>query len=347
VSPYFAILACVISLMITSYYIRNDFFYYLAFLLLTLFAGLRVDVGVDFESYDQMFSLIRMDAAPFSFEPLNILIINIINFLDLGNQFIFIAYSFFIMTGVIFFIKKLSPLKELSLLIFMMIGIFYLSTFNGIRQWAAISMSLFAITRLLEKKYFQTGFALVSAILFHLSAIILLLLPLLLVRWRLKHVVAAIIVCLLFSNIFLYAIQNSQYFLYLDAIRFDQTGNIFFIFFYLVFLLLSLILFKYFSHSSNLSRTQVLLLNMNLASLFVLLLGVVMEIDFLTLMRVNSYFQVQLIVLIPMLLIEIRNCYLRVIGFFLCGTFCVSYFLYTLYSNGAAFQLVPYHMYGF
>lgn len=344
-TPYYVILSSVISLMFVSHYIRSDVFYYLAFLLLTFFAGLRVDVGVDFDSYDQMFSLIRMDDAPFSFEPLNILIINTVVNLGLGNQFIFIIYSLVIMTGVMVFIKKLSPSKELSLIIFMTIGIFYLSTLNGIRQWAAISMTLIAIVKLLDKKYFQTGFAVVAAVLFHFTAIILVLLPLLLFRWRLKYVVLSIIFCLFFADIFLYIIQNSQYFIYLDGLVFKQEGNPLFISGYLIFVVYSLVSLGYFSDSTQLSRTHVFLLNMNLASLFILSVGVVMKIDFLTLMRANSYFQLQLIVLIPVLLFKIKNIYFRSAGVYLCGLFCISYFLYTLLINGYNYQLVPYRMY--
>jgi hypothetical protein len=304
-----------------------------------------VNVGVDFESYDQLFDLMRMDAAPFNFEPLNMAIIYLVNFIGFGNQLIFFIYSILIMSGVYVFIKKFSPFKELSLLIFLTIGIYYFSTLNGIRQWAAVSMFLWVVVKALENKYVQAGFAIFLALLFHLSAIVLLLSPLLFIRWSAKNIIIALVFSFLLSDVLFYVIQNSQYDMYLNDLKFEKNGSIFFLSIYVILLLFPLIFFQYFSSGRRLQKNVVLLLNMNVASIFVLLLGALMGIDFLVLMRVNGYFQIQLIVLIPMLLEEIKNNYLKISAFYCCIVFCISYYFYTLYSNGSTYKLIPYEMY--
>jgi len=345
VIPYEVIFLFVAGGAVLANFVRGNIFYYVNFFLLILFAGLRVNIGVDFESYDQMFDLIRIDAAPFDFEPLNMAIIYLINFIGIGNQFIFLMYSFIIMVGVHFFIQKFSPYEELSLLIFFAIGIYYFSTLNGLRQWAAISMFLMAVVKMAERKWVLSVVLMFAAILFHLSAVILLLSPLLIIRWRFVGVVVALVVCLLVSDLFLFFIQNSKYNLYLDILIFGKEGSSFLLSVYLVCLVVPFVFFRYFSRGVPLSGNTVLLLNMNLASVFVLLLGAFLKIDFLILMRLNSYFQVQLIVLIPMLVVGIKNGYLRFLCAFGCIVFCGVYYFYILCEKGVEYKLVPYEGY--
>ena len=153
--PYFLLLGYLSIFLIFSKNVKSDLFFYLSFFTLTLFSGLRFDVGVDFMSYHQMFEDFKNGNALFLVEPANMMIINIINMLSIDYQVIFFIYSVIIMSGVFYFIKKLSPFKELSILLFVTVGIFYFSTFNGIRQWAAISIGLIAIVKLIEKKHIQ------------------------------------------------------------------------------------------------------------------------------------------------------------------------------------------------
>lgn len=271
------------------------------------------------------------------------LIINIFNDIGVGNQFIFFIYAIINLSGVFYFIKKLSPSKELSLLMFVTIGIFYFSTFNGIRQWAAISMILFAIVKLLDKKYFQTGAFITLAILFHFSAIIILfILPLLLIRWTLLKVIVAVVLSMFFSEFFVYLVENSQYAIYLNGFKFENTGNPFLMAIYELLLISFLISFGYFSASKQLNKSDILLLNMNIVSIFILLVGSVLKIDFLTVMRVNMYFQIQIIILIPRFLQSIKNEKLKFLFLYIGLVFISFYFFYSLYFNGEFYRLIPY-----
>ena len=202
--PYFLLLGYILIFLIFSKRVKSDLFFYLSFLALTIFSGLRFDVGVDFMSYHQMFEDFKNGNALFLFEPANMMIINTINIFNIDHQVIFFIYSVIIMFGVFYFIKKLSPLKELSILLFVTVGIFYFSTFNGIRQWAAISIGLIAIVKLIEKKHIQFLILVILATLFHLSALLLFIF----IFFKIRFYLIASIISIKF---FIFLINNSTF----------------------------------------------------------------------------------------------------------------------------------------
>lgn len=340
--PYFLLLEYILIFLFFSKNIRTDLFFYLSFLTLTFFGGLRTDVGVDFMSYSQMFEDFKNDTALFLVEPANMLIINTINMFDINHQVIFFIYSVIIMSGVFYFIKKLSPSKELSILLFVTIGIFYFSTFNGIRQWAAISVILISIVKLIEKKHIQFLLLVVLSTLFHLSAILLFMLLLFRIRFNKFHLVVILLSSLLLTEVILFLINNSQYAIYLNGLSFDSKGNPLLFLIYILILIYIPWLFGYFKGNVLLSIEEIVLLNMNLMSILVLLIGYNMNIDFLSLMRVNMYFQIQLIILIPMVMNRLQNIEVKFMLMYLGILFLIFYYFNTIYNNGIVYHLVPY-----
>ena len=67
-----------------------------------------------------------------------------------------------------------------------------------------------------------------------------------------------------------------------------------------------------------------------------------MNIDFLTIMRVNMYFTIQLIILIPIFFENIQNGNIKNLFILLNIIFFSFYFFYTLYFNGIEYNLTPY-----
>jgi hypothetical protein len=104
--------------------------------------------------------------------------------------------------------------------------------------------------------------------------------------------VVALVICTLTSNLVLFFIQSSKYNMYLDYLMFDKEWIFFLLSVYLVCLVVPFIFLRYFFRGVQLPENIVLLLNMKLISVFVLLLGSLLRIDFLILMRLNSYFQI-------------------------------------------------------
>lgn len=340
--PYFLLLGYTVIFLTLSKRVKSDFFFYLSFVILTLFSGLRFDVGVDFMSYSEMFKDFKNGNALFLFEPANMLIINTINVFNLDQQIIFLIYSVIIMSGVFYFIKKLSPSKELSVLLFVTIGIFYFSSFNGIRQWAAISMMLIAIVKLIEAKPIQFVFFIIMASLFHISAILLLGLIFFQFRFNKFHLILILLASMFAIELFIFIINNSQYVIYLDGLRFDHKGNLLLILIYILILIHILWFFGYFSRRVVLNIKEVVLLNMNLMSLLILIIGCQLNIDFLSFMRVNMYFQIQLIILIPMMIIKIQSWKIKFVLMYLGMVFLFFYYFNTIYNHGFYYNLVPY-----
>ena len=340
--PYFLLLGYLSIFLIFSKNVKSDLFFYLSFFTLTLFSGLRFDVGVDFMFYNQMFEDFKNDSALFLFEPANMMIINIINMLSIDYQVIFFIYSVIIMFGVFYFIKKLSPLKELSILLFVTVGIFYFSTFNGIRQWAAISIGLIAIVKLIEKKHIQFLILVILATLFHLSALLLFIFIFFKIRFSKFYLIGIFLASIISIKFFIFLINNTKYSIYLDLLRFDSQGNSLLLMIYILALVYTLLFFKYFNKNNILNTSEIVLLNMNLMSILVLIIGYIMKIDFLTLMRVNMYFQIQLIIFIPMMIYKLKNQQIRFMLIYLGIVFLFSYFFVTIYKNGIIYNLVPY-----
>ena len=340
--PYFLLLGYLSIFLIFSKNVKSDLFFYLSFFTLTIFSGLRFDVGVDFMSYNQMFEDFKNDSALFLFEPANMMIINIINMLSIDYQVIFFIYSVIIMSGVFYFIKKLSPFKELSILLFVTVGIFYFSTFNGIRQWAAISIGLIAIVKLIEKKHIQFLILVILATLFHLSALLLFILIFFKIRFSKFYLIGIFLASIISIKFFIFLINNTKYSIYLDLLRFDSQGNSLLLMIYILALVYTLLFFKYFNKNNILNTSEIVLLNMNLMSILVLIIGYIMKIDFLSLMRVNMYFQIQLIIFIPMMIYKLKNQQIRFMLMYLGVVFLFVYFFITIYKNGIIYNLVPY-----
>lgn len=340
--PYFLLLGYIVIFLTFSKLVRSDLFFYLSFITLTLFSGLRFDVGADFMSYSKMFVDFKNGDALFLVEPANMLIINIVNILNIDHQVIFFIYSVIIMSGIFYFIKKLSPSKELSILLFVTIGIFYFSTFNGIRQWVAISIMLIAIVKLMESKYLQFFLCIIMASLFHISAIILFVLVFFKFRFNKFHFMFILVGSMLATEFFLFLINNSQYSIYLNGLKFEEKGNYLLLLIYICILIYIPFYLGYFSKRIILNKQEIVLINMNLMSILILILGYQLNIDFLSLMRVNMYFQIQLIILIPIIMTKIRNQKVKIIFIYLGVSFMFFYYLNLVYSKGVIYKLVPY-----
>lgn len=340
--PYFLLYTYLVVFLIFSKNIKTHLFYYLSFFILVIFSSLRFDIGMDFMNYYFSIDDFKEGKALFLFEPLNMVIIDMINYFDMNKQIFFIIYAIFTLLGIFYFIKKLSPSKELSVFIFVTAGIFYFSTFNGLRQWMAISIVLIGLVKLIEKKNIEFFLYVFLASLFHLSALIALLLFFIKRRFDFLQVLIFAISLYIGSIFMIDIISHTKYIIYLEELKFDKSPNpILLIAYVLIFSFIPIFL-GYFSKEKALSSKEIILSNMNLCSIFILLIGYLMNIDFLTLMRVNMYFTIQLIILIPIFFENIQNENIKNLFILLTIIFFSFYFFYTLYFNGIEYNLTPY-----
>ncbi|MDP2761371.1 MAG: EpsG family protein [Sideroxyarcus sp.] len=317
-------------------------FYYVAGLALAIFAGLRANIGVDYESYLETFSEIKTGTNLNDLEPMNMAIINFAHFIGAGDALIFSIYSIITLAGVLHFSKKFSSVKELSVFVFMMVSIFYLSTFNLVRQWAAISMMLFAITSLIDRKYYRMAVFIVLANMFHLSAMMLVVIPFMTIRFSKRWVLIMAVTSGLLAELLLLIIENLPFVHYLNEVfRSDRSGSLPLFSLYILFLILSSVYLDYFNNKKLISRRVVIILNMNLLSIFVLLIGFLIGIDFQTAMRANAYFTIQLIILVPWLLGKFDRSS-KVVLYPLCLLLLSAVYWNTIYFKGAEYMLTPF-----
>lgn len=342
--PYLFIFFLISLLLILSSQIKTNIFFYTSFFVLVLFSGLRMSVGMDYEMYNQMFRYIHENTQPFNYEPFNMYLIQLLGSLGVQNQFIFFVYAFLTLSGVFYFIYKLSPSKELSLFIFFTIGIFYLSTFNAIRQWLAIAIILVSIVKLIEKKYIQTFIFSIIALLFHFSALfVIITFPLLSYRYKLKNVILFTIFFLLLAKAMVTILLLTKYGGYLAPI-FGQKNNVFFVIFNIGVMLFLLNYFKYFNQKKDVDRDIIVFSNMNMIFILIILLGTILQIDDLSIMRMALYFEIQILVLIPLFVTKIKNVQIKALSLLLIIILSTSYFVNLLYTKGELYRLTPYQM---
>ncbi|QKF76875.1 EpsG family protein [Arcobacter defluvii] len=342
---YLGVYFFIIFALFLNYMYKTKYFIYFTFVLLLLFSSLRFEVGADYLVYYDMFIDFKKNIALFDFEPLNMLIINSVNFSDINVYFIFFIYSFLILCGIYYFIFKLSLSKEISIILFFLIGIFYLSTLNGIRQWAAISMILVAIVNIINKQNFRGFFFIFLAMMFHSSAIVLFVLFFLKRKFKLTTLLIILIIVVIVSGFLVDAITNTGYRRYLIEGLYTQSVNLILLSIYIFSLMIFPFLFKYFNKNVELSNKMVFLLNMNFVSVLILVIGYILELSMISIMRINMYFQLQIIILIPEFLLIIKNKYIRFLLQYLMILVLSIYFFYTLFVNGELYKLVPYNTY--
>lgn len=279
-----------------------NYAFYLAGFFLTMFSALRYNIGKDYENYNQAFLDIAKTTDTYGYEYLNIILIKTVNFIGGTPQLVFATYAAVTMFCVFMFIKRLSNAKELSAFAFMCIGIFYFATFNQVRQWAALAMILCAVIFLAEHKNIRSYSFVVMAMMFHMSAAVFIVIPLLTKRYSKKFLFTLLLSSGLIGKIGLLLVQKSYYFRYIEALRSDSVGSPALIGGYLLSITASIFALGYFNKDRNLSRPEIILLNMCWVSLLILLSGFSAGVDFAYVMRINMYFSIQLLALIPLLI---------------------------------------------
>lgn len=150
--------------------------------ILAIFFGTRNNVAVDDLNYITMFARFSKTLEGINIHYPNIEIImkilcRIVGLLNFNYKGIFLLYSAISFTFLGLFLKKLN-LPKLDLLIFIMtfVGLAFFTYMTVMRQFLAISIALYGLSFVKEKKYKKSIILIIIASLFHNSAIIMLLL---------------------------------------------------------------------------------------------------------------------------------------------------------------------------
>lgn len=312
---------------------------FIIILILTIFAGFRFEVGVDYNNYVSIFKKNRWTSTN---EPGFMLIVNLFSYIKAKPQLIFLFLALIMQLLVYRIILKFSVNPWLSILIYLTIAPFYLASFNGVRQFLAIALFINLIDLIRNKKLLLFLICIgLGVFFFHLSLFIIIPVYFILqINFTLKKRLLVTLLVIVGSFFINYFISLSPYGQYLNFTKTTPISVGTYIFFLMS---ISLILFE--KKISEFKYKKVYL-NINFLSFLTLLLVFLQDkgIMIQMFMRLNSYFFFVYILLIPVLVSQFKKQIIRVSLIVLLSLVLLSYYLRTILIKGEEYKLIPYKL---
>ena len=305
---------------------KQDHYFYLASIVLFFFAAFRAEtVGGDLESYLPLFQESKYDSSlseiynsslVYGYEIGFLVLCRLINFISTdGRAFIFIT-TLLSLIGPFLIVKNYSSNKTYSLFLYVLLG-FYTFSMNSIRNAIAVSIVMIAISFLLNNKKSLYFIFILVATTIHTSAIVsVLLFPLVNWHFSLKKILVFIVLLLGFFFIlgpylFSYLLSNvfTQYL--------DKSGDVYslsgtgYSLLAVVAFVATICLLIYQNVSKEFDETSQRLNTFFLLSVLLSVLMQAFSTYMAALTRLTNYFYVQVIVLLPTLISNIRNVGIR------------------------------------
>lgn len=335
---YFVIFVVLVVCAIIDKKSKNDFFKIFFFVLLTLFAGFRHNVGVDYVGYEQTFDevvgfVIR--------EPGGAWIMNMVR--KIGGT----VQLYLLLMALItqFFVYKTFIRNKqwfwTSTYVYYSISLFYLASFNGVRQYAAMAVSIWSLYLMRDnKKYYYFLVIFLAAFFLHSSVILFLPLYFFIRKSFPLWIHFVILMIAGVVSKFISVIASYASFDIYNIVERDITVGITQYLFAIFSFMLLILGRKMKSFYSN-----TILYNMNSLCVSTLLI-VIMQTSGMFIMicqRINNYFLFSFLLIIPCILNSISKE--NRVGYHLFfALFCFSYFIRTIVFEGQRYQLVPYNI---
>ncbi len=209
--PYLIIIPVIFYLLISDFSSKarrlNTFVILCLFIYISCLGFFRFDVGVDYMSYynhfESGFDRWRPESG-FYYAVIILLLIGLPSHVVLG---IFNLVTLLIFAKAVNQLRKLLQLDRWVYYIYILLPMFWLGSFNQVRQYLAVSITAYAMIFLFKSRSLLYISLVLIASLFHITA--LLFLPLVLLKLRLSYFSALIILSLIF--IFNYFIDVREY----------------------------------------------------------------------------------------------------------------------------------------
>ena len=328
-TPYFVVYFLLVILCFFGRLTNNRLFLVFIFIVLTLFAGLRFQVGVDYNNYINIFKNARDYTVN---EPGFMLFLELLHFIEADFQLMFFLLAVIMQWLVYKILIRYNYDIWTSSLIYYCISPFYIATFNGVRQYLAIAVFIFVLHYIEEQKFWKYLLALlVAAFFFHLSA--LYLIPLYFILN--KNITRAKKLLIFCGDVI---ISYTPYISYLFHERETHISSFTYIFAVLA-ILLQIIWHKVpnFPH-------KLLLSNVNFFCILSLIMALIQTkgIMIQMMLRINSYFFFIYILLVPAILSSGRNIRMRHLSYVFLHVILLIYQVRTIGFNGVIYDLVPY-----
>lgn len=213
----------------------NNFFYFLAFLVLFLVSALRVGVGTDYYNYNSFFSNcfnstlihildLKME---FGFSIICLIISKVVS----SSQWFFAISSFVVVGLIMLGIRKYSVNVWLSVFLYIT-TMCYFSSFNALRQWIATAIVFYFFNFIRDKRTKEFILLVILASFIHLTALILIPIYFIVKGNRFNKRTIISVCCLLcaslffkgFLDILLYVLRDSSTHNYSDWFKDVQNG---------------------------------------------------------------------------------------------------------------------------
>lgn len=313
------------------------------FIFLLLLSVFRYAVGVDYMNYHEFMRANEVER----FELFGRLLyeIDVIVFNQEIFPLFFTGHALLALIGVYKFICTFSPDRKMSVLLFFSVPVLYFSTFNLVRQWAAVGLLYWIFSDIARGRRVSSMWFRIAALpLVHLSAMIVL--PIFFLAFRkltLRLILLLILgVLLAYSSVF-EILGSSKYFFYvahrLIASQ-DYSNEV--VAYPFVLLLLSALISSRKKYLSNLKLVHATL-KLAVFSACSMLVAVYFGIDETIITRVSTYFFLLFVVLLPQVGIVLTG-YRKGVHFVVM-IFCIVLFIRLIFVNGELYSLVPYRTY--
>lgn len=312
----------------------------LVFLTLWLLAGLRNDVGMDYNAYKDLY---RMSGDLYEMREMGFIkIVEFFNFLNIPFSFFCLCYAFLTQFLIFRFVKNYSPYLFFSLLIYYALGNYYFSSFNVMRQSLATAIFMNCLSLISNGKFWKYLFVmLLTSFCIHFSAIILI--PLYFVlrkQYVLSFKLIGIVSTVLFGGLFIKIIELSPYAVYLT---FDAYSSAVPLTHYLMGIM-AIITFVYSQWHPEWEKKHLIFSNINIITILLLCLIFLYENTPLVMIfhRLLNWFTIIYIVILPLLLAEMRLRSNRRIFIVMISCVFTALCYIALELNGDANNLIPY-----
>lgn len=179
---YLTIIFLTVLFCYLGYKKNSKLMLFIAILIPSFFAGIRYNVGTDYLAvyYPYYKDLVLDNITVFNGRMelgFNILC-KIVIWLNLGFPFLMFICEFITMYFILKALNKFKNKISVPLGLFIYMVLYYQFSLNAVRQAISMSIFLYSITYLLEKKYLKYCFLILIATLFHKTALIgLLMIP--------------------------------------------------------------------------------------------------------------------------------------------------------------------------
>lgn len=309
-------------------------------LLLVIMAGVRYNVGTDYETYSQIQIPEVLSGVTSRVEFLYQVLIKF--GASLGNDqtymWIFLLTHLFIIYPIMISYKRLSGNFSLSMFIFLFSG-FYNNSLNMMRQSIAIAFFTFGILFIVKRKPVQYTIIIVIAFLFHSTAILLLPVYFLYNKHISNKIFTIIVVVILmFSSLFrqLAFWISSKMMIYSEYFINSKYSTRPILWSYVLFNLIVILILYFVSKYSILDDNQKIQINFYFKTQILLELCFLLAPTIPNSYRLSFFFLPIQGLLAPLIITKLNNRQLKAVVLFVLALLYVSFFTWTyILQNGA------------